>query len=474
MLYNTYHYGKCGYHTLKRELVNTFQGSPKAVYGCKEEVDDIFDSLFHNWKAYVGEYSPMSWEAVIDSKDRNTSLGYPLCYYYPTMGDLLDVENGNGFSVEELATYLAEMEEHLISTGSAPMAVWRPFPKVDKYSTAKVKASKFRLVSVGPFFLLSLCKRYFQELVHTLEVAIRQFYLITGDKEYVQKIVARLLNGYSWGVDYTAFDKNSTSYLTTAGFMLLDRLSGYRVPRAVVRYITLSVSQPISMIIAPTGRCEIYCMCSSNPSGQFFTSYTNSITHLVHNILFCSLHYKCTHTDYLQDEAPMRSVMTGDDGIDVVASYQEAVDTSLALTQFLEEYFNIPAKIDFLEYVDGSKGPFPPGVLPVYLNQILVTLDGDEGSMYLIPSNPRRFLPRLSFVQPSDIRDSLEDTLRQRVTGIMQEVKPLILHEYVYPQFPRNAVVDAIKRFAERLGLAPIISETLAGEILLPRAVKLL
>lgn len=473
--FNTYHYGRCGYHTLKRELVNTFQGTPKAVYENKEDLDDIFDSLYHNWKSYVGEYQPLSWETVIDSKDKNTSLGYPLCFYFTNMGDLLDIsEEGSGFSVEELVSELQSMEDSLLRDGSLPIAVWRPFPKVDKYSTTKVQQNKFRLVSVGPFFLLSLCKRYFQELVHTLEVAVRQFFLVTGNEEYVEKVVCRLLNGYSWGVDYTAFDKNSTSYLTTAGFMLLDRLSGYVVPRPIVRYIVLSICQPVSMIISPTGIPEIYCLGSSNPSGQFFTSYTNSVTHLVHNMLFCSKYYNATHTDYLQDEAPMRSIMTGDDGIDVVANFNEAETTSVALTNFLDEYFNIPAKIDQLELLDGSKVPFPPGVLPVYLNKILITLDGDEGSMYLIPSNPRRFIPRLLFLQTSDIHGSVEETMEQRVTGILQEIKPNILHEYLYPHFPKNSVVDAIKKFATKLGLVPLKPQLITQEVLLPRAVKLL
>lgn len=465
LLHNTYQYGKCGYETLTRELVETFQGTPKVSLENEQDVDEVFDTMYHLWRGYIGSVEPTPWIDVVKDKDPKTSLGYPLCYAYTNVEALLQE-----FTHEDIAELLESYEAQL-EGGVMPPSIWRPFPKVDKYSSKKVLDRKFRLVSVGSFFLLMLCKRYFKTALEILEEGIRQFYLKTGNTQFSEKFLGRMLGGYSWGIDYTAFDKNSTQLFTIKGLQLLDRLTGEFTPRRVFNYIVLSISQPMSMIISPSGKREIYMLCSSNPSGQFFTSWTNSVTHLAHNCLFSRIMLGESELDYLTDLGTMKSIMTGDDGVDAVGTQKEAETISRAICKFVDEKFNIPAKLEFLVDENGDKVPFPPGVSPVYLNKVLVTKAG--GSSYVVPSNLKRLIPRLMFVLQSDIIGSKYETLNQRCQGILNEVMPTLLHEYYHRNYPKNVIATKIQDFAKRYGVIMKSPIHYAESYLLPEVAKI-
>lgn len=464
--YNTYHYGKAGHSTLTTELTETFQGTTKIALEHFDEVEEAYDVLYHSWKTYVGPSDPLPWEEVIMSKDPNTSLGYPLAYDYGTMEELLE-----DITMEELSEIFQSYEDTLLE-GFLPPATWRPFPKMDKYSGKKVMSSKFRLVSVGNVFFLALCKRWFSQVVTALEEAVDQFYINTGPEIFNRKFVMRMLNAYSWGVDYTAFDKNSTAMFTLLGFKLLHRLSCQSTPKFIYEYIALNIAQPLSIIVSPDRTLQCYLLCSSNPSGQFFTSYTNSCTHLVHNLLFSMIYLGESGYDYIADRGQLRSIMTGDDGVDLAETEAKAVKISSEMCRFVEEFFNIPAKLEFMEDESGRNVPFPPGISPVYLNKVYVVKD--DGTSYLIPSNLRRLLPRLMFVQPSDVKGTLRETLQERVIGILQEVQPTLLHEYFHPCYPKNVIAAKIVEKARSLGVLAKSPHNTVSSLVLPRVDKLI
>lgn len=465
--FNVYQQGKAGYHTLEKELTSCFQGTVPATIFFEKEIDHCYDAMYHAWKSLVGPVTPLSWAEALESKDPKTSVGIPLTNSYSNYEDLL-----SDFSVEELATIFQEIEDDLINT-SIPIGSWKPFPKFDKYSSRKVRESKFRLVSVGNLFLLTLCKKYLELTTRTLEEAIPQFYLITGNEQFVQKYVQRQLNSYSWGVDYTAYDKNSSGYFILKMFELLDRLTQRSIPKRVLDYLALSIAQPVSIMVDHTGSTNVFLLSNSNPSGQYLTSFTNSLTHILHNSLFLLVHYKVETYDFLHDQSPLlKSVMTGDDGVDSSATKEMAEKVSQELAAFVEYYFNIPVKLDLYINEQGQSEPFPPGLAPVYLNKCLVINNNGQG--YLFPANPRRLIPRLLFAQENEIKGNLRSLMQERSLGIAQEIKPYLIHQYLNPALPKNSVFEALKTAVESRGVVFCPPQMYLDEFLFGCEVKIL
>lgn len=441
---NTYHYGKTAYLGLVKEMKSTFQGAPCAIVHHKDDIDRICDIIEYAWQDYTGPSEPLSWSYVVNTKPHDTSVGFPLKAYCSNFGDLLDHYGELGL-VQEL-----EKAEKSILEGTADYAAYMPFPKLDKYKDSKVLANRMRLVSTGPVFQLLLAKRWYSKAVELLEQNIPQFYLITDEDAYRRKVVDRLTGGYSWGIDYTSFDKNSTSYLTFKAIQVLDNIMGNTVPRRIFEYLALTISQPLSIIVNPSGEAEWFLLTNTNPSGQFLTSYCNSFSHLVHNALFVDLKLKEHVLDYLSDRALIRSAMTGDDGIDSTQTDQLARWMSHDLANFVFQEFEIPAKLEMME-IEGTEAPFPIGMLPPYLNKMMVST---ANGYYTIPVNLLRYCPRLTFLLQNDLKGKSEtELMSERGLGILEDLKPLIAHEYLNPTMPRNAILKILVDRIKALGV---------------------
>lgn len=431
---------------MKEEIATSIRGSPKSVIWHNKEIDAVFDDIYEAWKGYGGSSPILPWEEVISMKDPDTSVGYPLCTYYQTFADLL-----KDYTLEDMVKEMQEAEDAIMS-GSYPPAVWRPFPKVDKYSDRKVATLKFRLVSTGPLFLLSLCRRWYSVTETRLKEAIPQMFVITTPEAYNDKVVSRMTHGFTFGIDYTSFDKNSCGYLTSKTLELLDRLTGKTVPRPIYEYISLSITQPLSLIIEPDGRESLYALTSTNPSGNYFTTWVNTATHIFHNCFFMKYIMRETVADYLQDFASMVTIATGDDGVERFDSDRNGLKRAHMLCEFIEDQFSIPCKLDLLKK-DGELALYQPDLMAPYLNSLLI--EKEPKSYYTIPLNPKRFIPRLLFMADGELRGTMDGTLSERALGIVNELRPLILHEYLNPHLPRNGAVSSILTVAARLGIKP-------------------
>lgn len=462
MKHNVYHFGKGGSDALIKEVENSFSGAPDVVLNRSDHIDSVFDALYKTWREFTFMSKPMTWEEALTVKDKDTSVGFPLCARYADFGDLIEKE-----TMERVVAWCEELET-AVCAGSYPETVWKLFPKEDKYKTKKIEENKYRVLSIGPLFLLSLCRRYYSRAESHLKVMIPQMYVITDQENFERKVFNRMRGSETFGIDYTAFDKNSCQYLVGKSFQLLDRLVGSEVPRHVYNYIFQSITQPNSMIIDEEGNQIVYGLTATNPSGEFFTTWVNTVTHIVHNASFVDTVLKVHPEDYLRDYAPLRSVCTGDDGVEAVTDSEvpnNTLNIANKLCEYISREFGIPARLDLLidDTNEGKLCPFPKDLMAPYLNDLLVVMQ--ERSYYRIYTNPKRLLPRLNFVTQNSIIGDVRHTLSERVDGIMERLRPNFFHEYANPSLPKNEVIQSIRTLATSLGVRPPTAQDIRGVV---------
>lgn len=423
----------------------------------------IYDVMFDTWRDFGGVVEPMEWNEALRFKDKDTTNGFPLNYM--ETNDYAQLVESYGY--DGLAEEMSRLEAILLEGGSLPPAVWKPFPKEDKYSTKKVVHNDLRMVSTGPLFLLVLCRRWFYTLMERLERKINQAYLVTSNEQFQKKVYHRLPNRKSFGIDYSAYDKNTVSGSTYLSLELLYKLHFRSIPVEIFEYVSLNIVQPLSVLVRPDGYCDAYCLGGSNPSGQLFTSWCNTVSHVSHNALFLYQTYRVNPKDYLCDLSHLKSVATGDDGIETVPARwtdEQVMDFAERLARFIDEKFSIPAKLDLLETSEGKK-PFPPGMLAPYLNNVMIDHEPGE-SYYLLPIHPERFLPSMIYYTGNDIL-KFDELKIARSQGIFDQIKPLIFHELINPDLPRSKIVRVLTKIIAQNGfLIPKPTEIIFSKVL--------
>jgi hypothetical protein len=312
------------------------------------------------------------------------------------------------FSMEELVGTMQEIEAAIMA-GEDFMSLFYCFSKRDKYGPKKVIESRFRSIQCGDVFLLWLCQRWFSALVEFLEDKVPQFFVITSEDQYQQKVSDRLRDGFSFGVDFKAYDKSETGDIMDRSLRLLASMT--KTPPVLVDFFVRTCCAPV--LLLPGG--DIVSPSGSNPSGQYLTSIMNSLNHLVYNA--------CAYRDllgipfdaYLGDASVARSVMTGDDGIETLSNRDSAVSVMSQLPAYLLHTFGVVAKIDAVQ--DGGEMlPYPKGILPPYLSMVEVAV---PGARILVPARFNRLLPTLQFVTSHDQRHpSLTQLTKERIVGI--------------------------------------------------------
>lgn len=449
---NTYHYGKGGYEDVVREITSGANGSCAIEVEKPEVLEFVYEQMYQAWSRYQVSNVVLTWREALDEKDMSTSVGYPACRYTSTYLDLIkqiQEDEPTRDPVEVLAEEMEECEQ-LVLQGSCPPVVWRPFGKLDKYSTSKVQSRKFRTVSTGPLFLLTLMRRYYSVATKHLETSIPQMYLFTGPEACYEKVWSRMAGTRTFGVDYTSFDKNSVKTLNIRSFMLLDKLTGKTVPRPIFDYICLGITQPMSLVYNNSGEPELFNLNGTNPSGQLMTSWCNTATHAAHNCTFLWEKYHVHPVDYLSDMSMLRSIMTGDDGVESV-DHMDPDTFAQELATFIQSAFNIPCKLDLLNLPDGTRTCYKEDLVAPYLNKVMIS--PTPQTMYLIPVHPRRFIPRLYFLVEGDYKGPKTEVLQTRLSGIVNEIQPLIFHEYFNPSLPTNEIVESILKYAKEMNV---------------------
>jgi len=302
--------------------------------------------------------------------------------------------------------------------------------------------------------------RYFGPLAEALELLVPQFFLITTDEQYTAK-VATLRGGHGFGIDFTAYDKAENAVLNRATLSLLGEFVA--IPPAVLSFILDSVTTPV--VVLPDGDC--YMPYGSNPSGQFLTSLMNTVNHLVMNTEVFAQVLDFDRDGYLAGREAIRSVMTGDDGIESAVSSAEALRAMALIPSAYQELFGIGAKVDAVTSADGSPVPYPSGVLPPYLSRVEIQVAGRH---VLVPYRPHRVLAGLQFETTHDLNDpSYAEVRRQKVSSALLELSGFRVAQMLDPvnRTPLlPACVLSLERMAARLGVAlPSIMDCLWAHV---------
>jgi len=463
---NIYHYGKGGFLSMKREIEKSFRGTMPKLATDPEAIKSVIGDMYEYYSGLRIRYDPMSWADTVAEKEEDTSMGYPLATRHANHGDFLKCYSRGeptDNDLEDLYNDL-EMTEKLVLEGKCPISYWKCMNKEDKYSTKKVVSRAFRMVSIGSYFLLCLCRRYLKIVDKHLKEIIKQFHLVTDEEHYITHVLDRVAGRFSMGVDYTAFDKNSSRYFVIESMKFLDYMSGYQTPRPIMEYIILNISNPMTVLTnKDTGESLYYNLNATNPSGQYHTSNVNSLTHLYHNLIIFKEVLRVPIEDYLNDIWVIRSCMTGDDGLETAQDPCELMLRVELLTTKVESWFGIPAKVEGLTNPNGKLIPFPPDVMAPYLSQVCV-VNEEQGFYHLLPSNPKRSLAKMIYV-PENCRTKFDELMTDRVRNLLDGIHGIAVNKYLNPDVPDNIVYDSMVDYSRDYGIFPKRPENILSAV---------
>lgn len=446
---NMFNYGKGGEESMLQELSSSYFGAMPMTVEEPEFIEETLSQIKEFYAPNVIKSVPRSWEDVVAEKDKKTSVGFPLVSMFSDCGNFLEAYEGD---MEQLYADLDEAEK-LVLQGQAPISYWKVLPKEDKYTEKKVKSRRFRLVSIGSFFLLCLCRRWLGTVDSHIKHIVAQFHLLGQGDPYERHVLKRLAGRYSVGVDYTAFDKNSSREFTMASFDFMDYMSGRATPRRIIEYITLNVCNPFTIISnKATGRTTYFHLSATNPSGQLHTTNVNSLTHLFHNAIIMRKKFLVSVEDYLGDVSFVRSVMTGDDGLETCEDPDTTMVVVREMAYSVGQLFGIPAKIESLyDEEQKSEVPFPPDVMAPFLSEMCVVRPEDD-QYYLIPSHPKRMIAKLIYV-PEDKLGNIRELLHSRCVNIADRMHGLAVHQLLNPDLPPNMILRLMKDYMKEFGV---------------------
>lgn len=433
---NIFDFGKGGLLSMQHEIEGSIFGAMPLELEDGEFINETIEDFFDYYKNKRIKYEPLTWQQVVMEKADDTSMGLPLGAKFADHGCFKEAYDGD---FDLLYEDLQQAEDDILE-GCAPISVWKCLPKEDKYSRKKIEARRFRLVSIGSYVLLCICRRWLSQVDSYIKDLIQQFHVLGTNEMYEKHVLSRLISRYSLGVDYTAFDKNSGRTFVTTSIQFLDFMSNYQTPRKIIEYIILNISNPVTILPSKDGEHLVYNLSGTNPSGQLFTTSVNSVTHLLHNCVILRRVYRISVRDYLADLSMLRSAMTGDDGLETCETKEQTMLVVSMLARKVAEYFGIPAKVEGLtNHKTGALEPYPLDVMAPYLSEVCV-LRYQEGYYYRFPCNPKRMLARLIFV-PEDKMSKMSELMPSRCQNIAHELHSLTVHETLNVDIPQNTTL---------------------------------
>lgn len=397
--------------------------------GCdiEEEVADFTEVL----AALLPMAEPLTWQEAINGKENDSSVGLPYLNRHKDFGDFLE-----SYPPLLLENILQEVEQSVLD-GADPVCVCYVFSKRDKYTPQKCQGSRFRSIQCCDVLLLLIMRRWFYGMAHEFYVRMPQSYLVTTQSQYVAK-TGPLRSGWSFGVDFSAYDKSESLALNLRVFRALCTRT--MIPCRLRTWIERNVFSPTYL----TAGGDLYLPGGGNPSGQYLTSVLNTANHMVMNARCYKQLLGVRPLDYYMNRTKVRSIMTGDDGIE---SFEDKEDADLCvkeLPSLLSDLFCIGAKVDLP--VDGS--PYPPGVLPPYLSEVEVFR---RGYCVKVPVRPHRVICGLQY-QPF-CSPSITDVDRQKVESAIQSLAGFLVLKSLDKTYPMPACVASLVSLADRVGV---------------------
>lgn len=413
------------------EVNTTISGS------CPEGALKIFDLLECSLSKKVYDSEPKPIRVVLEQKSKDASPGLPLRNYYSTWSDVL-----NHYSIEEVEEALAEAESSILE-GDFPLCAFHVFSKRDRYSYKKFTERKFRTIQCGDLLLLVLLQRWLSDVKEQVEEFLPGFFTTTDRANYERR-VSPLRVGYTFGIDFTAYDKNTLSPMIAAGIGLLCHLA--KVPQNLERFFIETVSS--SLLVVPVEENQLTLCSGGNPSGQYLTSYCNTLGHLVMNAFCYNKMFGIGPLEYLYGRSEVvRSVATGDDGLEGFLERADAVRAIEELPELLTSYFGIPAKVETLQ-----EKPFPPNMLAPYLSRVEAKI---PSGWVLLASRPNRTLGTLQWASKGDLqRPDFVENYKEQMRGIRNVLAGFEVLERLNIPTPEN--VRAFWRMCRRLDLEEV------------------
>lgn len=417
-----YQVAKGGSDAVETEILATITGLPNV---------DLTPYLVHmrqHLKDFVPE-APLPWSHVIGSKDPLSSPGLPLRNAFGSWAEFVS-SLGEG-AMARIECELQETEDRIIA-GDFPLSSFHVFSKRDKYSRKKVATRNFRTIQCGDSVLLFMSQRWLSKAKEQVEALIPGFFTVT-DKQSYQAKVAPLRDSFTFGVDFTAYDKHQLQTLMSETISLICDLA--ELHPNLKKYFITSITS--CTLVLPTESDSVVEMTGGNPSGQFLTSFCNTMGHLLMNTVVYKTLFDLNPAAFWASTGPVRSVATGDDGLESFTSKASAELACAKIPQLLDDLFGIPAKIETL--ADGSV--FPPGLLAPYLSRVEVRV---PGAYVLVPARPNRSLGYLQWASPNDALDpNFASKQLERMAGIRNNLCGFEVIQQLLPGYPvPDAVLD--------------------------------
>lgn len=383
-------------------------------------------------------HQPVDYKQIVVGKDPKSSVGMPWKAVYADYGAMID-----DLGYDTIARIAQEVEDNILE-GRDYFHAYYIFSKLDKYTYKKLKTNAFRSIQVADVFVLFMLQKYYGTMVHELELSSSQMFLITDVETYEERMSYHRRR-YSFGVDFTAYDKTETSDLMRLSFKLLSERT--MVPKKLKAYLEEVVCSPIYLVPIEG---VIYGTGSSNPSGQFLTSAMNTVNHITMNMICNHEALGIPFDDYLDNQSEIaRMVATGDDGVE---SYESRGDAVTMMTQYpilLSEIFGIVAKIEGAT-VDGRMEPFEPGCLPPYLAMVEVQT---PGGYVVVPARFTRMLPTLQYAGVEEIGDT--ELYQAKLMGVSDASSGFEFLANSMPDYPIPQSYIDFRRVMAENGVAP-------------------
>lgn len=396
----------------------------------------------------------LDYGVIALQKDPSTSTGFPWKNYFSNWKQMLDeldpMEDGASISdrCPEVFVQSCEELEAMILGKRAYLPIFYLFGKKDKYSFNKITSQQFRTIQVSDVYLFMIITKYWGHLLNVIETNASQFYLITDSIQYQLKYLERCYNfGPEITVDYKRYDKSEVSEILYSSLRVLQRLKP--MPEEIYSWVVSAVVN--SVLVLQDASMTMLINEGSLLSGIATTSYSNSYTHLVHNCFLLERIFGCSYADYLNDDGPMRSLVTGDDGREAFSRLEYAYAAQKYFPGLLKEWFGIEAKIGGVLY-NGEVVPYPNGVPSPYLGNVdLIWLhEGDWFNCVRLPYHFSRQMCSACFYKNDQLQNgSYKDKMVERMQGILASTAGFYYVVRHLPSIAQLVVPDHWLRFAE-------------------------
>jgi hypothetical protein len=245
------------------------------------------------------------------------------------------------------------METDVLKNG--PYTEYQPsykvFGKLDGYTPKKILHAGYRTIQGCDIFSHFMMARWLAPVtacLYSAEKAVIKYY----PAEWHDRVAKKHINRHSVSLDYAAYDRTVTRDLIER--VMYAILAHTDIPANIQEFIVFQMTNaPLTM---PDGL--VMSKWGGNPSGQYWTTVLNSITHMVYVRQICD---SIGLYDY-------ELSVTGDDELISFATREEALLYTKYAPIYVQCFTGEEASFAHFKHGDSLSPVFPPGVVGPYLD----------------------------------------------------------------------------------------------------------